>query len=648
MNSLVSSPHPSSSSSSCVTTSKPGSVLGLKSCHLNGPSIAHPDLHSTSSRRLMQAITSDPPNTTTKPRSAGSFRLDESFSWLSKEDLAFEEKPMPVPLPAIDATAIPKATNYVHLEGDISSADVDLLPMPGLVSLASPLYESYLSVSPTDSRMTSISSSDTANSCKSAKMMPNYLGLPPSFFQEVDGNLAKCCGPANFRTVVEKPPVSSEEEDLGCPRVTRTDCLSIIGEVLPEFDDIAVGNSSITSYPVVHVEEDDNFAESQSLAGLWSDHDVINCDPYSMLHGSEGLDSILTDLPHNYHEVMTAESDMENCIGSGFIVDELEYLMIPSKAEASCVGSDVTHNIANGFRPVAVSAASEPLREASFGAGHSKEKVWKSGLNTATAVMTSSYPHFEGKEGSLPFASQHENSQESSIMVPRMPSLSSEASFNAGSYELNANGNMHSLPMPMKVEPHCITGGLGSMIGKKRPFSVIELPCIVSTSKGVVNAINSNVLASQSDSVTIMRQEKQESKNQEMSYSSATQAFSAMLYKAQGGGHSRLNWAVNHDVNEVIKAPPSKARRRHGTAMDPQSVAARTRREKFSDRIRMLQSLVPNGDRLDTVSMLGQTLEYVRFLQHQVWQLYHGMDPSSNIKCEKWKDFLEPGQPAST
>jgi len=107
---------------------------------------------------------------------------------------------------------------------------------------------------------------------------------------------------------------------------------------------------------------------------------------------------------------------------------------------------------------------------------------------------------------------------------------------------------------------------------------------------------------------------------------------------------------------------------RHGTATDPQSIAARTRREKFSDRIRILQTLVPNGERLDTVSTLGQTLEYVRFLQHQVWEFYNGggsnpaavdahdddherpeaaaasaaaNQSSKNIMSEKWKQFKE-------
>ena len=113
--------------------------------------------------------------------------------------------------------------------------------------------------------------------------------------------------------------------------------------------------------------------------------------------------------------------------------------------------------------------------------------------------------------------------------------------------------------------------------------------------------------------------------------------------------------SLDEELNIFINLPPSKVRRtRHhhiGTAMDPQSIAARRRRERFSARIRILQSLVPNAGKLDTVSMLGQTLEYVRFLQHQVWQLYHGVDPElvlrSDTICEKWKDFINTDQQTS-
>lgn len=110
-------------------------------------------------------------------------------------------------------------------------------------------------------------------------------------------------------------------------------------------------------------------------------------------------------------------------------------------------------------------------------------------------------------------------------------------------------------------------------------------------------------------------------------------ALSALLYS---------NSPADQDFRSNFASPPApKQRRRHGTATDPQSIAARTRREKFTDRIRILQSLVPNGERLDTVHMLSQTFEYVRFLQHKVWDLYNNKDSISEVKCEKWKEFVD-------
>ncbi|XP_021734949.1 transcription factor bHLH83-like [Chenopodium quinoa] len=107
---------------------------------------------------------------------------------------------------------------------------------------------------------------------------------------------------------------------------------------------------------------------------------------------------------------------------------------------------------------------------------------------------------------------------------------------------------------------------------------------------------------------------------------------------------------------QCTSASKKSAKTKSSTSKDPQSIAAKNRRERISERLKILQDLVPNGSKVDLVTMLEKAIGYVKFLQLQVkvlatdefWPVAGGKAPNISQVREAIDAILSTQRPEGT
>lgn len=162
-----------------------------------------------------------------------------------------------------------------------------------------------------------------------------------------------------------------------------------------------------------------------------------------------------------------------------------------------------------------------------------------------------------------------------------------------------------------------------------------------SRTTGNVQKMKRNVKSKKSVNLDLPGQDEEDGDAQGNNQSSST----CCSEEESSTSHEQNVAAANASSKEPVAVNlSSKTRASRGSATDPQSLYARKRRERINERLRTLQTLIPNGTKVDISTMLEEAVQYVKFLQLQIkllssddlWMYapiaYNGMDIGLDLK----------------
>ncbi|CAO2146316.1 unnamed protein product [Urochloa humidicola] len=156
------------------------------------------------------------------------------------------------------------------------------------------------------------------------------------------------------------------------------------------------------------------------------------------------------------------------------------------------------------------------------------------------------------------------------------------------------------------------------------------------------------------DAVTTTTPKSRDSETRAKKCKLAADAADQEERQPAGGGQARCS---NGKGKEVAAEPPKDyihVRARRGQATDSHSLAERVRREKISERMKLLQDLVPGCNKVTGKAvMLDEIINYVQSLQRQVEFLsmkLSTVNPQLQIDVDSFtpKDDNQSGVPASS